>query len=39
MTKKEKRKILMARPVFPYPKKAVYDGKGDPNEASSFVAK
>lgn len=26
----------MTRPVFPYPKKAVYDGKGDPNEQVSF---
>ena len=26
----------MERPVYPYPSKAVYDGKGDPNQASSF---
>jgi feruloyl esterase len=29
-------KVLMTRPVFPYPKKTVYDGKGDPNVESSF---
>ena len=26
-----------SRPVFPYPAVPRYDGKGDPNEASSFV--
>jgi len=26
----------MTRPLFPYPHKAVYDGKGDPNRDSSF---
>lgn len=26
-----------SRPVFPYPAVAQYDGKGDPNEASSYV--
>jgi hypothetical protein len=29
-------KTTMTRPVFPYPRKAVYDGKGDPNLESSF---
>ena len=28
--------VKMTRPVFPYPRKAVYDGKGDPNQESSF---
>jgi feruloyl esterase len=28
--------IQMTRPVFPYPRKAVYDGKGDPNQEGSF---
>ena len=28
--------VMMTRPVFPYPRKAVYDGKGDPNLESSF---
>jgi feruloyl esterase len=27
---------IMTRPVFPYPRKAVYDGKGDPNQESSY---
>lgn len=36
MTKKDGDKTLMTRPVFPYPRKAVYDGKGDPNVAGSF---
>jgi hypothetical protein len=26
----------MTRPVFPYPSKAVFNGKGDPNDANSF---
>ena len=26
-----------SRPTFPYPHKAVYDGKGDPNKESSFT--
>jgi feruloyl esterase len=29
-------KISMTRPVFPYPNKAIYNGKGDPNIESSF---
>jgi tannase/feruloyl esterase len=29
-------KKAMTRPVFPYPNKAVYDGKGDTNKESSF---
>ena len=28
--------VIMTRPVFPYPRKAVYDGKGDPNKECSF---
>lgn len=28
--------VLWTRPVCPYPKRAVYDGEGDPDEASSF---
>jgi len=28
--------VQMTRPVFPYPRKAVYDGEGDPNLESSF---
>ncbi|KZW99758.1 tannase [Pseudoalteromonas luteoviolacea] len=30
--------VLRERPVFPYPIQAVYDGKGDPNKATSFRA-
>jgi hypothetical protein len=30
--------ITYARPVYPYPLKAKYKGKGDPNKAESFVA-
>jgi feruloyl esterase len=29
-------KVVLSRPVFPYPRKAVYDGQGDPNLESSF---
>ncbi len=39
LEKKEKGKTVMTRPVYPYPKVAVYDGKGDPNKESSFVLK
>ncbi|MCK5279021.1 MAG: tannase/feruloyl esterase family alpha/beta hydrolase, partial [Cyclobacteriaceae bacterium] len=36
VSKKKDGKETMTRPVFPYPKKAVYDGKGDPDKESSF---
>lgn len=36
VTKSENNKVVMTRPVFPYPIKAVYDGKGDPNDPHSF---
>lgn len=29
---------IFSRPLFPFPLRAVYDGKGDPNSADSFVA-
>ena len=31
--------IVMTRPVYPYPRTAIYDGVGDPNIESSFVEK
>lgn len=37
--KKEKGITTMTRPVYAYPKVAVYDGKGDPNKESSFILK
>jgi feruloyl esterase len=37
--KKENGKTVMTRPVYPYPKVAVYDGKGDPKQESSFILK
>jgi hypothetical protein len=36
VSKSEKGKKIMSRPVFPYPGEAVYDGNGDPNKESSF---
>ena len=39
MSKKEKDKIIMTRPVFPYPRVAVYSGKGDTNLEKNFVEK
>jgi feruloyl esterase len=30
--------VAFTRPVFPYPLRARYSGKGDPNDAASFVA-
>jgi feruloyl esterase len=37
--KSEQGKIVMTRPLYPYPQSAVYKGKGDPQSADSFVAK
>jgi hypothetical protein len=37
LSKSEKNKMIMRRPVFPYPSKAVYNGNGDPNDANSFT--
>lgn len=37
LSKREDGKVIMTRPVFPYPEKALYDGKGDPNNESSFI--
>ena len=36
LSKTEEEKVVMTRPVFPYPEKAIYDGKSDPNKESSF---
>lgn len=36
LSRSEKEKGAMTRPVFPYPRKAVYAGKGDPYRESSF---
>ena len=37
VTNKEKNgEVVLSRPVFPYPRNAVYDGKGDPNLETSF---
>jgi len=36
MSKVRDGQVEMTRPVFPYPRKAVYEGKGDPNLESSF---
>jgi feruloyl esterase len=38
VSKMEEGKVVMTRPVFPYPEKAVYDGKGDPNKEESFAS-
>lgn len=39
LTKKEKDKVVMTRPVFPFPKVAVYSGQGDPNREKNFIEK
>jgi feruloyl esterase len=39
LSKKEKDKIIMTRPVFPYPKVAAYSGKGDTNLEKNFIEK
>ncbi len=36
MSKVRNGQVEMTRPVFPYPRKAIYDGKGDPNLEGSF---
>ena len=36
LSKVKKGEVIMSRPVFPYPRKAEYDGRGDPNLESSF---
>ena len=35
-SKKEKGKVVMTRPLFPYPEHAVFKGTGDANSAESF---
>ena len=32
-------KLVLTRPLLPYPQSAVYSGSGDPNDAASFVPK
>jgi hypothetical protein len=39
LSKKENNKVVMTRPVFPYPKVAVYSGKGDTNLEKNFIEK
>ncbi len=39
VSKMEKDKVIMTRPVFPYPKVAVYVGKGDTNLEKNFIEK
>ncbi|ODS86987.1 MAG: hypothetical protein ABS46_00505 [Cytophagaceae bacterium SCN 52-12] len=36
VSKTEDGKVVMTRPVFPYPRVPVYDGAGDPDRESSF---
>ncbi|MEE9572079.1 MAG: tannase/feruloyl esterase family alpha/beta hydrolase [Candidatus Neomarinimicrobiota bacterium] len=37
MSKLKNGNVVMTRPVFPYPEKALYNGIGDPNLESSFI--
>jgi feruloyl esterase len=37
--KREQGKVVMTRPLFPYPQYAVYKGTGDPSSADNFVIK
>jgi feruloyl esterase len=39
VSKTEDGEVVMSRPVYPYPRTAVYNGQGDPNLAGSFVEK
>lgn len=38
-SKKQNGKIVMTRPLYPYPERAMYKGSGDTNSAESFEAK
>jgi len=38
-SKRQDGKIVMTRPLYPYPQIAGYKGSGDPNSVDSFVAK
>ncbi|HZQ47539.1 MAG TPA: tannase/feruloyl esterase family alpha/beta hydrolase, partial [Verrucomicrobiae bacterium] len=38
-TKSDHAKIVLTRPLYNYPKTAIYKGSGDPNSAESFVVK
>jgi len=38
-SKKENGKVVMTRPLFPYPEHATYNGNGDTNSANSFEVK
>jgi feruloyl esterase len=38
-SKSEHGRIVMTRPLYPYPKVAVYQGSGDPSSAESFVVR
>jgi hypothetical protein len=29
--------VAFTRPVYPYPVRAIYKGRGDPNDAANFV--
>ena len=39
VTKKVLGKVVMSRPVYPYPHEPIYDGTGDPNVESSYKLK
>ncbi len=38
-SKSQNGKLVMTRPLFPYPQVAVYKGTGDPNKADNFMSK
>jgi hypothetical protein len=38
-SKRDHGAVLMSRPLFGFPEKAIYKGSGDPNSADSFIAK
>ena len=39
VSKMEKGKVVMTRPIYPFPKKAIYNGTGDANLEKNFKAK
>jgi feruloyl esterase len=38
-SKKQAGKVVMTRPIYPYPQVATYTGNGDPNDVSNFEPK
>ncbi len=38
-SKRDQGRVVMSRPLYPYPQYAAYSGSGDPNKAENFIPK